>query len=63
VVTLRELYRREVTLEEVRRMISDGTRALVERALAATGSVSELESAHRRFLETYEAAPPKLTWL
>jgi hypothetical protein len=36
-VTFRELYRREVTLEEVRRMISDGTRALVERALAATG--------------------------
>jgi phosphoglycolate phosphatase-like HAD superfamily hydrolase len=36
-LTLRELYRREVTLEEVRHMIGDGTRALVERAFAATG--------------------------
>jgi phosphoglycolate phosphatase-like HAD superfamily hydrolase len=56
-VTFRELYRREVTLEKVRHMIGDGTRARRDR------SVSELESARRRFLETYEAAPAKLTWL
>jgi len=31
--------------------------------LTRDGSVSELESAHPRFLETYEAAPAKLTWL
>jgi phosphoglycolate phosphatase len=62
-VTLRELHRREMTLEEARHMIGDGTRALVERALAATGPVSELEWAHRRFLKTYEAAPAKLSRL
>ncbi len=45
---------------EVRRMIGDGARKLVERSLAwSRGAVSEeeLEAAHRRFLEIYNAAP------
>ena len=45
---------------EVRRMIGDGARKLVERSLAwSRGEASEtqLEAAHQRFLEIYNAAP------
>jgi phosphoglycolate phosphatase len=70
--TLRDLGRREVvSSDEVRAMIGDGTRALVERALRATGEVvdisgllgTSLENAHHRFLDFYEAAPTKLSRL
>ncbi len=55
--------RRELSLDEVRGMIGDGTRALIERALATTGAVADLEAAHQRFLRVYEAAPTKLSRL
>ena len=70
---LRGLARRELPAEEVRRMIGDGTHALVERALHATDEVAcragtgrkpvDLEHAHQRFLEFYEAAPTRLSRL
>jgi phosphoglycolate phosphatase len=44
-------------------MIGDGMRALVQRALAATGSVTDFETAHQRFLECYEAALAKMSRL
>lgn len=62
-VMLAELRRREVTPNEVRSMIGDGARALVQRALAATGLVTDFAAAHRRFLQLYEAAPAKLSRL
>jgi phosphoglycolate phosphatase len=62
-VMLAEVRRRELTPDEVRYMIGDGTRALVERALAATGTVTDFEAAHQRFLRLYEAAPAKLSRL
>ncbi len=55
--------RRDLTPDEVRGMIGDGMRALVQRALAATGSVTDFEAAHQRFLECYEAALAKLSRL
>lgn len=55
--------RREVRGDEVRQMIGDGSRALVERALAATGAVADFGAAHRRFLAIYEAAPTRLSRL
>jgi phosphoglycolate phosphatase len=55
--------RRELTPDEARRMVGDGTRALVERALAATGTITDLEAAHQGFLKIYEAAPAKLSRL
>jgi phosphoglycolate phosphatase len=57
------MHRRELAPDEVRRMIGDGTRALVERALAATGAINDLGAAHQRFLQLYEAAPAKLSRL
>src|SRR6201993_134762 len=60
---LRGLGRRELSGDEVRRMIGDGTHALVERALGATGGVIDLENAHQRFLDFYEAAPTRLSRL
>jgi phosphoglycolate phosphatase len=57
------MRRRELTSDEVRRMIGDGTRALVERALTATSTVTDVDAAHRRFLQLYEAAPAKLSRL
>lgn len=60
---LRGLGRRGLTTDEVRGMIGDGTRALVERALSATGAISDLEAAHQRFLKAYEADPTKLSRL
>lgn len=44
-------------------MIGDGTRALVERALAATASRCDLDSAHQQFLAFYQAAPARLSRL
>ena len=55
--------RGELTADEVRRIIGDGTHALVKRALAATGTITDLEAAHRQFLKLYEAAPAKLSRL
>ncbi len=46
--------------EQVRRMIGDGVRRLVERAFAAAGrplADGELDRLHRRFLDLYEADP------
>ena len=58
-----EIGRRELTPDEVRPMIGDGTCALVKRALAATGTVTDFDAAHERFLRFYEAAPAKLSRL
>ena len=56
--------RRALTPDEVRRLIGDGPRVLVERALAATGGVSEeCEAAHQRFLQIYPIAPTNRTRL
>jgi phosphoglycolate phosphatase len=60
---LRGLGRGELSADQVRRMIGDGTYALVERALRATGEVVDLENAHQRFLNFYEAAPTRLSRL
>ena len=60
---LRGLARRELPADEVRRMIGDGTHALVQRALRATGEVVDVENAHQRFLDFYEAAPTRLSRL
>jgi phosphoglycolate phosphatase len=57
------IRRRELTPDEVRSMIGDGARALVERALAATGTATDFEAAHQHFLQLYEAAPAKLSRL
>jgi phosphoglycolate phosphatase len=51
--------RRELALDEVRQMIGDGSHALVERALTATGGTDDLVAAHRCFLKAYEAAPTR----
>jgi phosphoglycolate phosphatase len=60
---LRGLGRCELSSDEVRRMIGDGTHALVERALRATGDVGvvDLENAHQRFLNFYQAALTRST--
>jgi phosphoglycolate phosphatase len=60
---LRGLERRELSADEVRRMIGDGTHALVGRALGTTGEVVDRENAHQRFLDFYEAAPTRLSRL
>ena len=60
---LRELGRRELESHEVHDMIGDGSRALVERALAVTGAISEFEAAHQRFRAEYQAAPTLLSRL
>jgi len=57
------MARRELTLEEVRRMIGDGTPAMMERALAATGGITDLDRAHRKLMQIYEAAPVNLSRL
>jgi phosphoglycolate phosphatase len=54
---------RVLSSDEVRQMIGDGSRALVERAIAATGVAIPFEGAHRRFLQIYEAAPARLSRL
>jgi phosphoglycolate phosphatase len=60
---LRGLARRELSADEVRGMIGDGTHALVGRALRATGEIVDLENPHQRFLDFYEAAPTRLSRL
>jgi phosphoglycolate phosphatase len=60
---LRGLSRRELSADEVRRMIGDGSHALVGKALRATGEVVDWENAHQRFLHFYEAAPTRLSRL
>ena len=60
---LRGLARRELSANEVRRMIGDGTHALAGRALRATGEVVDLENAHQRFLDFYQSAPTRLSRL
>ena len=55
--------RRELTREEVRRMIGDGTPVLMERALTATGGITDLNRAHQKFMQIYEAAPANLSRL
>ena len=57
------LGRRELTTSEVRAMIGDGTRALVKRALGATGRVIGLKEAHEAFSDFYEAALTRQTRL
>ncbi len=55
---------REATLPSVKKMIGDGTRKLVQRALAAAGDPQDeagLDRAEGRFLEFYMAAPAVLT--
>jgi len=60
---LRGFARRELSADEVRSMIGDGTQALVGRALRATGEAVDLENAHQRFCDFYEAAPTRLSRL
>lgn len=57
------LGRRELSADEVRGMIGDGTHALVGRALRATGEVVDLENQHQRFQNFYEATPTRLSRL
>ncbi len=55
-----EQSRRPITYEEGRRMVGSGTRVMIERAHAATGSVPEagaLDRLNGRFVEYYLAAP------
>ena len=54
---LRSMGGRELAAGEVLQMIGDGSRALVTRALAETGTLVDLDQAHRHFLDVYEAAP------
>ena len=56
---LSKFGRRELALDDVRQMIGDGSHALVERALTATGGTGDLVAAHRCFLDAYEAAPTR----
>jgi len=60
---LREMRRRELTPEEVRYMIGDGSRALVGRALSATGPATDTEEAYDRFMQIYQAGLSHLTRL
>ena len=61
---LQGLDRPDISDTEVRHMIGDGSRALVERALVATGGIpSDFEAAHQHFLALYEASPTKLSRL
>lgn len=57
------LSRRQLAASEVRAMIGDGTGALVQRALGATGDVAGLEEAHSTFLQFYEHGLAQLTRL
>jgi phosphoglycolate phosphatase len=59
---LAELGRPPLGLPQVTSMVGDGTSALVERALAASGAGdTPLRAAHDRFLALYEADPTRLT--
>src|SRR5690349_11392373 len=58
---LAELGRPALSLAQVTSMVGDGTAALVERALAASGAGTPLRPALDRFLALYEADPTRLT--
>jgi phosphoglycolate phosphatase len=59
---LAELGRPALSLAQVTAMVGDGTTALVERALAASGAAdTPLPTALDRFLALYEADPTRLT--
>jgi len=60
---LSEIGRRELTPDEVRLMIGDGSRALVGRALSATGTETNTEEAFHRFMQIYEAGLSHLSHL
>lgn len=60
---LSKMGRRELTPEEVRLMIGDGSRALVGRALSATGALKDAEEAYQRFMQIYQAGLSHLTRL
>ena len=60
---LRELHRPELTPAQVRSMIGDGSRALVERALGATGPATDLNAAYDRFMPIYERQSTRLSRL
>jgi len=60
---LSEMGRRELTPEEVRLMIGDGSRALVDRALSATGAPTDAEEGYQRFMQIYQAGLSHLTRL
>jgi phosphoglycolate phosphatase len=62
-VMLRARGRRELKPEEVRQMVGDGVGALVERALAATGEMTDVEMAQQHFLQSYEAESTRLSRL
>src|SRR5678815_4760406 len=60
---LSEMGRRELTPEEVRLMIGDGSRALVGRALSATGPATDPEGPYQRFMQIYQAGLAHLSRL
>jgi phosphoglycolate phosphatase len=60
---LREIGRRELSPEEVRLMIGDGSRVLVGRALSATGGTTSAEAAYDRFMQIYRTGLAHLTRL
>jgi len=61
---LQEAGREQVSLEQVKRMIGDGVRVLVERGFAATGGPpDDPDRWLRRFVDRYEGASAKLTAL
>ena len=60
---LSEMGRRELSPEEVRLMIGDGSRARVGRALSATGATANAEEAYQRFMQIYQAGLSHLTRL
>ena len=60
---LREIGRRELSPEEVRLMIGDGSRVLVGRALSATGGTTNAEAAYDRFMQIYRTGLAHLTRL
>jgi phosphoglycolate phosphatase len=60
---LREMGRRELTPKEVRLMIGDGSRALVGRALSATGAAIDAEGPYGRFMQIYQAGLAHLSRL
>ena len=53
---LRSRGGRELATDEVLQMIGDGSRSLVERALAETATSAEFEQAHGHFREIYAAS-------
>ena len=56
-LALAALGRRSLLSDEVKHMVGDGARVLVERALLATGGAGDTEWTLGEFLLAYEAAP------